>query len=298
MIVKMLTFSEERSKMTQSRTKGFSLLEMSVVIAIIATVMAFIVVTVPGYLQQQQLDNTKAKMQNLQTALEQYWKTYGRLPCPADIVNYNATDANFGKEATNPGSCDGAISSTWTYDVHSSAVTYCDYSTPGVNDHCLYGGMIPTKTLRLSDEDAFDSFGRRILYAVDSDFTRTNAATTLADVTADTKSDSPTQFNIKSAAGNKTLHGVWVLLSYGSDGHGAYPRYTTPGMDRITSGNTNLLTQENCDCDEQGAPPGPATGEPFNSIFYQEDFSINPNDPKDAFDDSVRYGTRETLHFP
>ncbi len=79
-------------------------------------------------------------------------------------------------------------------------------------------GMVPTKTLRLPDDYAFDGYGRRIMYAVDARFTATNAFTSIP------ASNIGTRMTVLDQSDNpKTTTAAYVLVSFGPDGFGAYP---------------------------------------------------------------------------
>ncbi len=207
--------------MSRSRT-GFTLLELSIVLVIIAVVMAGGAITFSSMFQQRQFDETNAKLAILQKALLDYRRTFKRLPCPAEIDDYNMDERYFGIEAQNATGCNGTPAATFTYNITTGTSTACTAA-----QHCIYGGMIPTRTLKLADEMAIDGWGRRIFYAVDSDFAKTDAFTTQMDITADATSGT-TRIVVKSISGDdKTISAAYALVSFGPDGHGAYPRYVS-----------------------------------------------------------------------
>jgi hypothetical protein len=110
-------------------------------------------------LQKKQRVDTENKMVAIQKALLDYRNAMNRIPCPADITPA-LTSGNFGIEGATAGTCTGG--------------------TPAANFSSGNNvqGMVPTKTLRLPDDYAFDGWGRRIMYAVDKRFTNTNGFTT------------------------------------------------------------------------------------------------------------------------
>ncbi len=133
-------------------TAGFSLVEMAIVLAIIALLMAGLLPTLSSQIEQQRTAETRKQLDEIQQALIGYAITYGRLPCPA-------ADTSNGVEDPSDGS--------------------------GVCSH-LYDGFLPAATLGISTiEDnkgnkgfAVDSWGNRIRYAVTSSnsnaFTKTD----------------------------------------------------------------------------------------------------------------------------
>lgn len=248
-----------------NRVTGFTLLEMSIVLVIIAVIAGGGATIFSASLQKQQLDETKQKLQVIQKALLDYRRAFNRIPCPAraDIL---ISAQYFGQETANPGTCMGGVPAA-------------NFSS-GENVQ----GMVPTKTLGLPDEYALDGWGRRIFYAVDRRATTaTTAFTTIAI------SDTTTRFTVKDASGTSiTTKAIYVLLSAGLNGHGAYQRN---GAARINAGSTNTDEQDNCDCDDEAV----ATG--LDGIFIQK---LPTQDASDAtvrnnFDDIVVYGLRRDL---
>lgn len=204
-----------------SRVLGFSLLEMAVVLVIIAVLAAGGAVIFASQFQQRQAEVTQARMTKLQQALLDYRRTFKRLPCPADIKSYNVRDQYFGIEAANATGCNGSPAATYVYNMSTGSAVTCTAA-----QHCVYGGMVPTKTLKLPDDDAFDGWGNRIVYAVDSDFAKADAFVTQSDIAADVQAGT-TRIIVRSEHDDpKTIAAVYVLLSAGANGHGAYPRNT------------------------------------------------------------------------
>lgn len=286
--------------------QGYTLLEMSIVLVIIAVVMAGGAITFVNAVQRRQLDDTSAKLAVLQKRLLDYRRTFMRLPCPADIKTYNTADAYFGRAARHAvlhasigchAPSDAAPQVTYLYNITANGTAPCSAS-----EHCIFGGMVPTKTLGLPDEYAFDGWGRRILYAVDSDFAKTDAFLVQSDVTADASSDT-TRITIQNThAYNTTPAAIYVLISFGRDGHGAYPRDTvtiflpddngdsiTQISPRITSGVTNPMTLTNCHCTSTGVD------DIFLPTFVHAQASYEDGSPANRFDDLVAYATRGGL---
>lgn len=96
-------------------------------------------------------------------------------------------------------------------------------------------GVVPTKTLGLPDEYMFDGYGRRIGYMVDI---RATDRTTCRDMTV-TKTPGAIQIMDSAAATAATDNVMWSLVSYGQNGHGAFPMGGSSVANRINSGATN-----------------------------------------------------------
>jgi prepilin-type N-terminal cleavage/methylation domain-containing protein len=153
------------SSVWKSRVVGFTLLEMSVVLIIITVIVAGGMAMFTGSLQKRQLAETQVKLKAIQQALYSFRLANSRIPCPADVT-LAVTDTNFGVEGATLGTCTGGSPAA-------------NFST-GNNVE----GMVPTVTLGLPDEYAFDGWGRRLMYAADARFTATNAFITYSINTA------------------------------------------------------------------------------------------------------------------
>lgn len=145
----------------RSRVKGFTLLEMSVVLVIIGVVIGMGTATYLASVEKKAEDITRERIYAVQKALYVYAKGLYRLPCPASLTQAVDT-ANFGVEAATPGTCTGG--------------------TPAANfsTSLVVQGGVPTKTLSLSDDYAFDGWGRRITYTVDKAYTASSAMQALS----------------------------------------------------------------------------------------------------------------------
>jgi prepilin-type N-terminal cleavage/methylation domain-containing protein len=279
---------------SHKRRQGFTLLEMSIVLVIIGVILAGGAVTFGASIQQRQYNETKDKLTFLQKTLRDYWLTFGRLPCPADISTYNnlqtaGANNNFGKETTaTNGACTGA---QFVYNRDTGTTANCDYSDSN-HMNCTYGGMIPTKTLQLPDDYAFDGWGRRIFYAVDSDFITTSPVYSAAALpVTDDVTNSTSRIIVRTSNGDdKTSMGAYVVLSFGPNGHGAYSRYSS--TTRLSAGSANANELQNCHCSAAGV------SSTFNQVFVQAPYSTDTSSITNTFDDLLVYGTRGTLSSP
>lgn len=114
---------------------GFSLLEMSIVLAIVGLLLAGLLPTLSGQIEQQRVNETRKQMNDIKDALMGYAIVNGRLPYPAS----------------------------------ASAVT--GTASAGVSDSTLATGVIPWVTLGTSETDAW---GRRFTYSATSSFIASN----------------------------------------------------------------------------------------------------------------------------
>jgi len=144
--------------------------------------------------------------------------------------------------------------------------------------------MVPAKTLRLPDDYAFDGWGRRIMYEVDQLYTASAGFTTNGITSAGT-------VTISNGSGLGTkASAVYALLSFGPNGHGAYPR--SGGSTRFNAGSVNTDEHTNCNCNSSAA----ATA--FGSTFVQRMPSLDPANTLDTFDDVVAFANRMQLSLP
>lgn len=241
--------------MTRHGTQaGFSLIEMAIVLSVISVILAGML---PLLLERQRSDDlhtTLARMEQLQEALRLYAIQQARLPCPADGA-IALGSSSFGVQADNQGSCTGgAIQAN---QVNAGAE--------------IASGVVPTRTLGLSDEMMFDGWGRRIAYHVTLPATAALASGSL---------------QVQDANGvARSGEAIYALISHGSSGHGAF---TVSGA-RTNAGITNPAELENCNCDAAGQS---AT---HNAVFVQT-LSNSSNTPDTRFDDIVRWVTLDQLN--
>lgn len=310
--------------------KGFSLLELSIVLMIIAVVMGGIMLLFNESLDKRQQKETEEKLAVIEKTLRDYRLAFNRIPCPSDITqDMDATSNNYyGVEAANMGVCSGGTpssnftiaASSFTGNVtNASTIVTAVSSTSGlaigtivsgtgidsgtyvasidsatqitlskeatatnagvtISYNTIAAGMVPTKTLQLPDDYAIDGWGRRIMYAVDVNLTATSGFTNVPVTDSSTN-----RITVNNAAATaKTNSAVYLLLSYGKNGHGSYPR--SGGSSRLANyGSADSDELVNCHCNSTAA----ATA--FSSTFVQKPSFLG------GFDDIVLYKTRADL---
>lgn len=237
---------------------GFTLIELGLVLVILSLMISGILTIATQNIRQAKREELQTKMDAIETALMNYRKAWNRLPCPADTTLADSA-ANFGLVAANPGSCVGG-------------------SPAAISSGNAVGGMLPVRSIGLPDSYAYDPWGGRFLYAVDSRITGTNAFTTY-NVT-NTTIGAMTVYDGADTPVARTTKAIAVLVSFGPNGHGAY-QY---GGAQKDTGSTNAHELENC--------AGAATGCTFNTDFYMHANTVSTSSALDSFDDIVRYYTR------
>lgn len=128
------------------RTKGFTLVEMAVVLAIVALLLAGLVPAISSQMELQRMRETRKQLEEIQQALIGFAIANGRLPCPA-------TSTSNGEESPVGG---GSCTSFWD-------------------------GYVPAATLGIANVDSntrlvVDSWNNPIRYAVTS-WSKTTAPT-------------------------------------------------------------------------------------------------------------------------
>lgn len=134
--------------------KAFSLIELSVLITILAILLAGTLASKASSEKNRKVRVTEEKMAKIYQAMGIYLARNEVLPCPA-AINLKEDNANYG---VAPATCNSAPASGSGYWQSS----FYDF---------LYSGMIPTTTLGLPIEYSYDGFGGKFSYTVINGFT-------------------------------------------------------------------------------------------------------------------------------
>jgi prepilin-type N-terminal cleavage/methylation domain-containing protein len=184
---------------TRSHSNGFSLLEMAIVLTIVGLLMAGLIPSITGQIEQQHRSETRKQLDDIQQALFGFAISNGRLPCPADgtIPTLAAVANGAGQEKSSCGT--------------------------GAN-----GGVLPWVTLGVNETDAW---GRRFTYRVTPAFADPVSA---ASSSGCTQIPAPTQSIFALCTSGNLIIGLTpgtanvaanipsVIISHGTDGLGAY----------------------------------------------------------------------------
>ncbi len=232
---------------------AFSLIEISIVVLIIAILITGSLSSSITAINNAKLKSTRERMDEIYKALGNYLLVNGKLPCPASILELKSSSATYGTSVGTAGTCSGT-------GVYSSA-------TSGATN--LIYGMVPVKTLGLSNDLAEDGFEDKIAYIVDKNFTGASfgTATSIATMTINETSGSVTNTITNDA--------IFALVSYGINRSGSFPINSATQIARSSSS-----TEMTNDLDSTSSPPA------FDKILFSE--AAN-------FDDVVFYKTRNNL---
>lgn len=204
-----------------SAYRGFSLVELAVVLTILALVIAGGITLTTAKVEQERTRDSFEEMREISKALGEHVLRYDRLPCPARLDRPRG-DAEFGREAAD---CADASP--------PSGLTRVEY--PASSGTYVRIGGVPFYALRLSDQYFTDDWNGRYLYAVSEE------AITAVDT------DSVGNITVRDDAGTSIDDEiVWVLVSHGKSRKGAYDGKT--GAVTIACSGTDK-DGENCDGD-------------------------------------------------
>jgi prepilin-type N-terminal cleavage/methylation domain-containing protein len=133
--------------MSKPHHQGFSLLEMTIVLVILALVMGGMLMPLQAQLEYQKLRQTNQSLTEIKDALIGFAMIHGRLPCPSYITN--PAHADFGVEVAP---CDATMTSDG----------YLPWRTLGVNE---------TDAWRIKQGSASGGMVGYWRYRVDKNFT-------------------------------------------------------------------------------------------------------------------------------
>lgn len=236
---------------------GFTLIELSVVIVIISLITTAGLAIGTSMVEHAAYSDTQKRMELLANTLKDYYVVNGRLPCVASLST-PLGNSSFGVEL-------GATGTTCNEGLAAAAGTERIDVGGGV---MVRVGMLPVRTLGLTDVAAADEYGNRIVYAV------TERLTDASDFGAATGA-----ITVQDASDNSIVtDAAYFIASQGDDHKGAY-LYNTGGVVEAcgASNNRDVL---NCIL--------------TTATFRDAPFN-NGNQADNFFDDQVRWAPKYHL---
>jgi prepilin-type N-terminal cleavage/methylation domain-containing protein len=232
------------------KQKGFSLIELSVVISVAAAATV-------GYLSWTQPANitdaqkaivTKESIEEISKAIEAFRVEKGRLPCPADpyIRIDNTRNA--------AGGTDYYVNDYGVEDLDTNQATVNGTTTLGV-DCPVNIGSVPVHSLGLSNKYINDGWNKRFTYQVSKNLCYSDPGTEVLGVTSAamdlsrlrgcTKADylnGGGGITVTDGTNTLTANAAYVLVSHGANGKGAF---LPSGEKTADSGNANEAENTN-----------------------------------------------------
>ena len=250
--------------------KGFTLIELSIVLGLIAVIMGGGMVVMTSSLQASQYNATVARMDEIEKALLNFSVANNRIPCPTDLT-LTVSSANYGFEA---GAGSGSAIGTATGVCTGTGML------PQANFKAASGtveGGVPTRALQLPDDYMYDGWGRKFRYAVDPSKTASSALPAAVYSPCGVSSTGITVNDASGAA--RTTAAAYALISHGANGHGAY---TSNGV-VLNAGSVNANELVNCHCNSIGV----ATT--YTPTYIEQAPSTDSTNALDNFDDIVTF---------
>ena len=215
--------------------RGFSLLEMSVVLLIVGSMTGGMLVMANKKVEQNKYDITQDHLQLIDQTLTAYATRGHILPCPASS-DAALNSATFGV-ADNCAAAAPALSGIIADDA-------------GTADE-VWIGVVPTRALDLPDSVMFDGWGNRIRYAVVKSLASSvdefeNFTTTVSGMTAGLQVKDGYGNSLTSVTGLNVA--AYALVSFGKDKVGARPR-TGTSIPVACPSSSAVKSEENCDDD-------------------------------------------------
>lgn len=243
---------------------GFTLVELSIVLIISGLIIGTISSAMNIYIKKQRIEATRTRLQMAEGSLNAYLNLNYHYPCPA-LPSITRGKKDFGKAAE---SCyEPNVKNEIFRHTKTSTASEFMASVPGRNDQPVTIGLLPFRSLNMSDTNATDGWGNLFFYAVTSQLTDpfnfAQNAGAINVVAEDKQSRSTPPGSVQ-----------YVIFSTGEDGKGAVTSNGVPGLPC----DTNLLEGENCNGDSvfMDAPFSMRTGR--EGLFYQNPAVVSYDD--------------------
>lgn len=254
---------------TRNRS-GFSLLELSIVLAIVSVVVVLGLESMAVYMNRTAYRTTQEKLAVIKTALNKHRYVYGYLPCPA-AQGLTYLSSEYGKEQRSGSTCGG--------------------STLGG----LFYGDVPVRDLNLPLSYLKDGYGSRLRYVVTGTLAVggtasgqfSHAGSTGGIVVRTGKIEQPCSTMCQQVA-----NAAYLVLSFGADRRGSSSTNCAPGTatdGMIDSVNCRFGNGQSVRINGSGA----VAAVPDN-VFYDSRYN-NGSVEEMYFDDLLVWQTKSQL---
>ena len=275
-----------RSAWHKGHKEGFSIVEVSILVAVVAIISIGLVLTYPISKKAEKVERVQEQLDKIEGAIKSYYQMHDKLPCPASFRT--TQDDSFGRqyrEDTRGGQC-----GDWSLDPECK----CAVTSGGVLDSNHYleintsagtvqMGMVPIRDLGLDDNYAIDPWGNRIMYV-----------TALEYGSAD--NSSPRNFKNKSSLGG-SYGGIIIRDLNGNNAHNGDEK---PGYVLISYGSNGPAVNK-WGRDRSGTFPCTGTGTRYancnlnNAIFVDDHVTVTDGDEDNSFRNYTRWKTIDDI---
>lgn len=255
------------------RQRGFSILELSIVLVIASLVISFGMNAGQNAMEGADRITTQERMSSIQKALENFVAQNGYLPCPAER-DLTSTSASFGTESRSGAAC----------------ATNGDITSVPTASPVIYIGGVPVRTLGLPDAYAADAWSNKYLYAVGMSHVGNTDSYMNTDgpITIKYGVRTGTNYAITTTrTGTAGAAATYVIVSHGPDGKGAYPLYGAAIGTACGAATATDVTN----CDTTNATSATNSDTAYNAIFYDTAYNDSPAVVAKFFDDYVVWGS-------
>lgn len=199
--------------------RGFSLLEVSVVLIVIGLLIVPIIVMYNQYIKSRQIGQTRSAISMVDSALIKYVAKFGRYPIPSD-PNIPMGAAGFGQSAVPP-------AGPWPLCTNPSGGVVCRTNVNTFGGAEVLIGAVPFAEIGIPFNSSLDGYGARFTYAVTSSLTVTATYNEGAGAIEVRNNAGVSRYfsDILPADGTDDLtvpRSHAIIISHGEDGRGAF----------------------------------------------------------------------------
>ena len=275
------------------QSSGFTLIEMAISTLLIGLAIASLAPIYKVYIRQQQIKTTSNNIDDTINTIGEFRSIYGRYPCPASLTD-TPTDTKYGHErcddmsGVTPGESQNGVfmqtgQRSFAFNDPYTTADDNNWENPGnENTPRVRIGFLPFRQLGIDENDAYDGYGQRLMYAVTEHLTNSQnfqpyggGIEILNDEGKSILSTANDDFT-----STETANAHFLVFSYGEAGEGAYSREGIRNPCNLDSGTS--LQAANCDFSDGQA------------IFQTAEINTRSDSTK-QFDDELAYFTSSDI---
>lgn len=282
----------------RSNCAGFSLVELSVVLAIISVIAVMGLELTANYLNRTAYKVTQERLAAIDQALAGYLKVNNKLPCPGQF-GLQPTAACFAKECNGTGANGTSRCTVAAACTDIAGQCYADTLATGN----LFFGDVPVRDLGLPPATMMDGYGNRIYYVVTRDYVYNYTYNPGTNFSTASDGIDVRSGKLDSSCGGGSLcqsrgTAAYFLFSVGADkrrgttlnGNMAY------GCQDNVAVTDGMIDTVNCRLNNAGISLVKNGATPItipDNVFYDSRFNTGTTD--NHFDDLVRWRPRSAL---